>query len=111
MEINQQKKDDVTIIGVKGRLDASTANLLEEALEPFNQQQSVKLIVNCEQLEYISSAGLRVLLASAKQFQKNHSRISLTALNANVKQVFEISGFTSIFHIYPTVDEAMKDVG
>lgn len=110
MEITQQKKDDVNIISINGRLDASTANSLEESLEPFNQQQKIKLVVNCEQLEYISSAGLRVLLACAKQFQKNHSRISLTTLNANVKQVFEISGFTSIFHIYNTIDEAINDI-
>lgn len=110
MEIQQETKNNANIISLKGRLDASTANTLEEVLEPHSQKEKTIVIVNCEALEYISSAGLRVLLAAAKSFKKNHSRIALSALNPNVKQVFEISGFTSIFHIYDNTDAALDDI-
>lgn len=110
MEITQEKQNNINIVSIKGRLDASTASNLEESLSAFTEEKNVKILVNCKTLEYISSAGLRVLLASAKQFKKNDGKIGLSALTPNVKQVFEISGFTSIFPIYETQEEAMADL-
>ena len=106
MEINQEKNDEVNIVGLKGRLDAGTSGSLEEVLNALVDAGEEKVLVDCRELDYISSAGLRVLLAAAKQFKKHEGSIVLSALNPNVKQVFEISGFTSIFPIYGTREEA-----
>lgn len=110
MEITQESSNNVNIVLLNGRLDASTSTKLEEALAPFNTEENTRVLVNCKDLEYISSAGLRVLLATAKEFKKHHSRVALCTLNPNVKQVFEISGFTSIFPIFETPEEAMEDL-
>lgn len=110
MEITQEKKGNINIIKLQGRLDASTASKLEDTLNEFTNQDKIRLLVDCEGLEYISSAGLRVLLASAKDFQKRNGKIFLSTLNANVKQVFEISGFTSIFPIYESTEKAIADI-
>lgn len=110
MEITQEKKDNINVVKIQGRLDASTAGQLEEALSEFNEEERARVLVDCEGLDYISSAGLRVLLASAKELKKQSGKISLSALNPNVKQVFEISGFTSIFPIYDSTDEALADL-
>lgn len=110
MEITQEKKGNINIIKVKGRLDASTSNKLEEALNEFTNQEKARVIVDCAELEYISSAGLRVLLATAKKFQQNAGKIYLSTLNTNVKQVFEISGFISIFKAFPSVEAAITDM-
>jgi len=110
VEITQEKKGNVNILKVKGRLDASTSGKLEEALQEFTSKDKMRVLVDCQDLDYISSAGLRVLLAAAKEFQKRSGKIFLSALNANVKQVFEISGFTSIFPIYETSEAAINDV-
>ena len=110
MEITQEKNGNINIIKVKGRLDASTSSKLEEALDGYTGQDKVRVLVDCQELDYISSAGLRVLLSAAKDFQKHSGKICLATLNANVKQVFEISGFTSIFPIYASTEEAVTDM-
>lgn len=110
MDITQEKKDNVNVINIKGRLDASTAGQLEEALAEFNNEERVRILVDCLELDYISSAGLRVLLAAAKDVKKQSGKICLSSLNPNVKQVFEISGFTSIFPIYTSTSEALADL-
>lgn len=106
MEITETKQEKITILALSGRLDASTTPALESALSALAQAKEPLVLVDCRELEYISSAGLRVLLAAAKTFRKDNGKIALCTLSASVKQVFEISGFTSIFDIYATRDEA-----
>ncbi len=108
MEINQEKQNQVNIVSLKGRLDAGTSSLLEDALNGLIAAGETKILVDCRELDYISSAGLRVLLASAKQSKKQNGAITLCSLSPNVKQVFEISGFTSIFPISATREEAVR---
>lgn len=108
MEIIQEKVNDVAIVEIKGRLDVTTASDLEQVFTKLLSENQNKVLVECRELEYISSAGLRVLLNAAKQYDKVSGQIMLAGLSQNVKQVFEISGFTSIFPIYATRDEALK---
>lgn len=108
MEIIQEKVNDVVIVEIKGRLDVTTASDLEQVFTKLLSENQNKVLVECRELEYISSAGLRVLLNAAKQYNKVSGQIMLAGLSQNVKQVFEISGFTSIFPIYATRDEALK---
>lgn len=110
MEISQEKINDVAILSLKGRLNVTTTSELEQAFNKLLEENQTKVLVECRELEYISSAGLRVLLTAAKQFKKISGEIALAGLNQNVKQVFEISGFTSIFTIYTTRDEAVKSM-
>lgn len=110
MEIIREKQGNINIIKVKGRLDASTAEKLEETLESFVNEDRVRVLVDCETLDYISSAGLRILLSSAKELKKTNGKIYLSSLNPNVKQVFEISGFTTIFPIYESIKDAIADL-
>lgn len=100
--------DGVSVIILKGRLNISTTSSLEEVFNKLFDEGSKKIVVECRELEYISSAGLRALLSAAKRFKKISGEISLSSLTPSVKQVFEISGFTSIFPIYSTQDEALK---
>lgn len=108
MEIIQEKVNDVAIVEIKGRLEVTTASDLEQVFTKLLSENQNKVLVECRELEYISSAGLRVLLNAAKQYNKVSGQIMLAGLSQNVKQVFEISGFTSIFPIYATRDEALK---
>lgn len=100
MEISQEKQGDVQILAIKGRLDVTTTPDLEAAFAALYQANADKILVDCSELEYISSAGLRALLTAAKTSKKNGGKIVLCSLNENVSQIFEISGFTSIFEIF-----------
>lgn len=108
MEITQEKVNDVAVISLSGRLNVTTTSELEQVFTKLLEENQAKVLVECCELEYISSAGLRVLLTAAKQFKKISGEIALAGLSQNVKQVFGISGFTSIFPIYSTRDEAIK---
>lgn len=108
MEITQEKVNDIAVISLSGRLNVTTTAELEQVFTKLLEEKQTKVLVECRELEYISSAGLRVLLTAAKQFKKISGEIALAGLSQNVKQVFEISGFTSIFPIYTTRDEAVK---
>ncbi len=110
MEITQEKVNDVAVISLSGRLNVTTTADLEAVFNKLLEEKCTKVLVECRDLEYISSAGLRVLLTAAKQFKKISGEIALAGLSQNVKQVFEISGFTSIFPIYTTRDEAIKSL-
>ena len=110
MEITQEKVNDIAVISLSGRLNVTTTAELEQVFTKLLEEKQTKVLVECRELEYISSAGLRVLLTAAKQFKKISGEIALAGLSQNVKQVFEISGFTSIFTIYTTRDEAVKSM-
>ena len=105
MDIKVEKNKNVTILELNGRLDVKTSADLEKVFNEIFPDKPSKVLVDCRQLAYISSAGLRVLLAAAKKFKP--SEISLSGLSQNVKQVFELSGFTSIFTIYSSREEAL----
>jgi len=107
VEIKTEDVNAVTIVSLKGRLDINTHGQLEAELNALAGKGRNKVLVDAKELDYISSAGLRVLLAGAKQFRKIQGSIGLASLTPTVKQVFEISGFTSIFPIYGTREEAL----
>jgi len=107
VEIKTEVINNVTVVGLKGRLDINTHGQLEAELNNLAGKGATKVLVDAGGLEYISSAGLRVLLAAAKNFRKVQGSIGLASLTPTVKQVFEISGFTSIFPIYTSREEAV----
>jgi len=111
MEITESKKDNTVILALAGRLDASNAGKLEEKILALIASGERRLIVEAAQLDYISSAGLRVLLVAAKRLNANDGKIVIAALKDQVKEVFDIAGFSSIFEVYGTTAEAMSALG
>lgn len=110
MEITESKRDGVVILAVAGRLDASNAGTLEEKLLALIATGTTRLVVDGSRLDYISSAGLRVLLVAAKRLTPTGGKISLSGLKDQIKEVFDIAGFSSIFAVYRTQDEAVTGV-
>lgn len=107
MEIRTETVNTVTVVSLKGRLDINTHGQLESELNALAGKGQAKVLIDFKELEYISSAGLRVLLSGAKTFKKINGTLALAALAPTVRQVFEISGFTSIFPLYATREEAL----
>ena len=107
MEIKQEELSGVSVLYLSGRLNVTTTVELETAFDGLLKSDKAKVLVDCRDLEYISSAGLRVLLAAAKSFRKVGGEVSLCGLKPNVKQVFEISGFTTIFPIFDSKEDAL----
>ncbi len=108
MEIINKELDGIVSIGLNGRLDAVTAGDADKEFNSVLESGKELLMVDLSGLEYISSAGLRVLLVVAKRIQQKGGRIVLTGLTAGVREVFEISGFSSIFKIFDTSADSME---
>lgn len=108
MEMTEQKKGTVVLLGLKGRLDASTAGKLEEKLLALIDGGEKQILFNLEHLDYISSAGLRVLLMAAKKLKVANGKIVLASLKDQIREVFEIAGFSAIFPIFDSEDAALR---
>jgi anti-sigma B factor antagonist len=107
MEIRKEKRDDALVMQVIGRLDASTAAELEHNLIPVMQQDRTKVILDFADLEYISSAGLRVLLLAMKTTKKVAGELIICNMKDHIKEIFDIAGFLPIFKITATLEEAL----
>lgn len=110
MEITFKKEKGGLIVSAKGRIDAVTAPDFEKILSEKIAAGESNLIVNLSELEYISSAGLRSILAIAKVLKAKGGKMIFACLKGTVKDVFKISGFGSIFQIYETEEEAIAQV-
>lgn len=108
MEIAQEKRGAVFVLGPVGRLDTDSAADLELALQDLLATNATHFVVDLAQINYVSSAGLRVLLMLAKSVDDKGS-LRLSGLNPQVRQVFDIAGFTKLFRIYPDRDAALRD--
>ena len=101
---------DVTAVVMVPRFDAYTANDVETTLKDQIAKGTKKIVVDFSQTEYIASAGLRVLLSIAKQLQKLSGQIVLFSMKPYVYEVFEISGFTQIFKICSSQQQALESL-
>jgi anti-sigma B factor antagonist len=108
MEITSNQHGEVTVVGLAGRFDAQSAGEAEAAFNQALEEGSHNLVVDMSGVEYISSAGLRVLLSTAKKLSASGGKLVLAGLKPYVQEVFEVAGFTAIFQIYPDLDAGLK---
>jgi len=107
MEMSQTRVDDVPIIAVSGRIDATTSRDLENALNELIEHDNSQIVLDLGGVEYVSSVGLRVMLAALKKVRPKKGDVMLVSLQPFVREVFEITGFTKLFSIYPSQAEAL----
>lgn len=110
MDITEEKRDHVSILELKGRLDANTSSNLEQKLLGMIANGDKYLVLDLANLDYISSAGLRVLLIAAKKVGSTDGKLGVAAPKDHVREVFDLSGFTDILDLYATRDEAVAGV-
>jgi stage II sporulation protein AA (anti-sigma F factor antagonist) len=108
MEIETAKEKDTVVVSVKGKIDAVTAPEFEKELANLIDRGENTFLLNFSGLEYISSAGLRSILSTAKQLKPKGGNILFSGLKGPVKDVFKISGFGTIFKIFETREDALK---
>ncbi|MCX7017789.1 MAG: STAS domain-containing protein [Candidatus Sumerlaeota bacterium] len=102
------KKDDVVILVIKGRLDALTSPELSEKISKTIAGGVTKLILDLKNLDYISSAGVRVIYCAWNEIDDKQGKLALAAPNQNIKRVFDMVDLSSDFPIFDDVDEALK---
>jgi len=106
MDIHIEQKNLITVIALEGRLDGVTMQQLEQQLLQLLEQGNKHFLFQLEKLDYISSAGLRVMLLAIKRTKAIQGSVVLAMMQSNVKDIFDLSGFSSIFTICNTEEEA-----
>ena len=105
----QKAQKPIPVLQISGRLDASTVSILERALlRAFSFGASV-IVIDVGEVTYISSSGLRVLLTGRRQARERGGDILLCSLSPNVRDVLDMVGFTVLFSIHNTLDDAKQN--
>lgn len=106
--ISSATEADFAVIRLDGAVDAHTAPQFEEAVQNVIDEGQNKIVVDCEKLTYISSAGLGVFMGFVEEVREAGGDIKICGLSEKVKQPFEILGFESLFHFCPDVESAKE---
>ena len=107
MPIKASQQGNATIIQIEGRLDTTSYAAFEADALALLGNGSRVFVLDCAALSYVSSAGLRSMLSLRKRSQAAGLRLRLCCLQPAVYQVFEISGFTGVFELHPTLEAAL----
>lgn len=109
MEIRIRKKSAV-IASLKGRMDALSYLDFEQALQRYINEGEKYIILDCNDLDYISSAGMRSILVISNKVKAVEGRLFLAGLKDMVKKIFEISGSITLLHILNSVEAAYLQI-
>ena len=108
MEITVNDADEVKILCIEGELDTVTSPEAQAELTQLVDKEVKKIVINFEKLEFINSAGLRVLLLAAKQLKAVNGQLRICSLNDDVGEIFKMAGFTTILTVKTTEKEALE---
>lgn len=108
MNITTQTTDAGVLVSVEGRIDTTNYNEFEAAMNEVFSQEVTQICLDCSGLNYISSSGLRIFLTVQKKMMAVGGKFKLFAMQPAIKEIFDISGFSSIFSIYPDLDSAKQ---
>jgi anti-anti-sigma factor len=108
MHIHEDQQDDILIFRLSGRLDAMTAPVVEEHVKKAIESGPKKLAFDCAKVEYLSSAGLRVLLSTSKKMQAAGGKFIAFSLAPSVKSIIEMAGFDKVVTLVDTEHEALE---
>jgi anti-sigma B factor antagonist len=107
MDVSIEQIGATTVVRFNGDLDTNTSAMAQDRLNALIEEGNKDLLVSLRQVGFVSSAGLRILLATAKRLNLDGS-LKITDLNETVHDVFEISGFNSILDVYKTEEDALQ---
>ena len=107
MEIEERTEGTTIVVSLNGRLDGVTAPDLEAKIAGIVDRGDVRVVLDCADMKYVSSAGLRALLVSARNCQQEGGKMAMAALKPECKSVMEMSGFLSIIDCHDTSEAAI----
>jgi anti-anti-sigma factor len=108
MQLEVKQTGEIRVLIFEGNLDTNTSIAAETTINELIDNGAQKILVNFENLNFISSAGLRVLLATAKKLKGTGGDLKICGLNPTVQEVFDISGFSTILTVVSSEDSALE---
>lgn len=110
MNLSTEQEQEVHIIHIEGDLDASSSIVLDTAIYEAINKPEKAILVNCEKLNYISSAGLGVFISHLSDLKEKNIFFALYAMNEKVKNVFEILGLEQLIKNFPSKQTALQEM-
>lgn len=108
MNIKQESEGNIVILSLEGRLDTLNYAQLDNEMNSLLKNNHKDVVIDCQELDYVSSSGLRILLKSLKMITAVQGRFTICNLQPQIIQIFKISGFDSLFELYPGRKEAVS---
>ena len=109
MDFIQEDKGNVQIISMKSDLVADNVSDLKEALAGLLAAEKKNIVIDMGGMNYIDSSGLAALISKLNEFRKKKGDVRLASMNNTVRNIFDVTFLSSLFKIYPSVDEDCKD--
>ncbi len=110
LDVKSEKQKDVLVVSLIGRLDGLTSKTFLEKHSAPEYASCARVVLNCQELNYISSEGLRVILMAAKQAKSLGGSLTLCEVNASVNEVMVISGFDQLLGVHSSVEQAIQAI-
>ncbi len=110
LEVKVNEVVDVIVIKLAGNLDTNTAPEAETTINGWLEKDSKKMVVDLEEAKYVSSAGLRVFLATAKKMTAAGGAVIFCSPNEVVQEILDISGFSTILNIKSNQEIALNEI-
>ncbi len=107
MEIQDRQVNGITVMTLKGSIDALTAPKIAEAIQAQLGKGNIKIVADMSGVGYTSSAGLRVILSTIKETRSEGGDFRLCGVKTDVMKVLNLSGFTNILKLFDTLDAAL----
>tara|TARA_R110002050_G_C8958125_1_gene514011 strand:+ start:3753 stop:4085 length:333 start_codon:yes stop_codon:yes gene_type:complete len=109
MKIKKEKNADFIVLKINGRVDTIHSTVLEKEVNQLFESGEKNLIFECGGISYISSSGLRVFLVAQKKAISVGGKLFLCNMQPAIQDIFRISGFSNLFRIFETQEEALKN--
>lgn len=108
MNIKELKQGTVTILQAQGKLDSMSSPELDRRMTSLIEGGTRQITVDLSEIDYVSSAGLRVFLSAAKRLKQAQGKLALASPSSQVQQIFDIAGFATILPIFKSLNEAVS---
>ena len=108
LSVETREVGDVTLLYPRGFINAHTVRRFEGEIQKALEQNRFKLVINCEGLTYIASAGLGAIMGAIEEIRGNGGDLRLAVLNETVRNIFEILGFHHLYRIFPSEVDAIR---
>jgi len=108
LTVETREVGDVTLLYPRGFINAHNVRRFETEIQKALEQKHFKLVVNCEGLTYIASAGLGAMMGAIEEIRGNGGDLRIAGLNETVRNIFEILGFHHLYRIFPSEVEAIR---
>jgi len=104
----EEHPDGVTIVRFTGDLDSLGTHMVQKSFESTLSERGMRVVVDLGEVDFISSAGMAMLLVRGKMLRRSGGRLAIAGANHRVSEVLSLAGFHELFEVYPTVDTAVQ---